>query len=303
MSPATTATTRQGKDRHPENPDCIERTHDRWRPTLRTLCDPRQHSLPQPHRDDATSFGALLEAAITAKLVGLLADRLLNETGTTRMSPPMREFLTSTLRGTQHRTREHRRHASQATSALAEHGIPVAVLNGLAYDAALYGSRGTRQLTDIDLLVPADTVNDAITVLTKLGYTRLERPGASCRLPTADAVAPTITVDLTTTLGHTTDPAAVRQALDQPVIDGHDMSSPLPVLSQHDALLHTLARTAARPRWRGLADALHLALAGAVVSRSGPRSTIPAAADAGWNLLRTHWPDLPATPRAEAADG
>lgn len=285
---------------HPENPDVVDATYERWRPTLRCLCDPRLATVlpvPDTDGDHPLPIGALWEITVAAKLVGLLADRLL--TGhSDELTGPMREFLTSTLRAARHRTRVHRHHAAAAAAALQGRGIPVAVLNGLAYDAALYDSRGTRHLTDIDLLVPSHTTSAANQVLLGLGYTRLERPGICYRLRTADLLAPTISIDVTSQLGHTSDPDTIHNALHRTTTDPHEPGQPLPVLTAADALQHTFGRVAARPRWRGLSDALRLVLATPEQSACQYEELL-APARAGWHLLHKHWPDLPTTRPAD----
>ncbi|MFC5204295.1 hypothetical protein [Streptomyces kaempferi] len=79
-----------------------------------------------------------------------------------------------------------------------------------------------------------------------------------------------MSVDITTSLGHTADPADIRAALARTeTVGGVDGGEALPVLSRADALLHALARLAPRPRWSGLADAARLALAAPDLSPRG----------------------------------
>lgn len=110
----------------------------------------------------------------------------------------------------------------------------------------------------------------ALDVLAELGFTEPGRGAHTRRRSTGDALTPTVSVDITTSLGHTADPADIRAALARTeTVGGVDGGEALPVLSRADALLHALARLAPRPRWSGLADAARLALAAPDLSPRG----------------------------------
>jgi hypothetical protein len=101
-----------------------------------------------------------------------------------------------------------------------------------------------------------------------------------------------VSIDITTGLGHTADPADVRAALARTEAAGDgDGGEALPVLARADALAHALARLAARPRWSGLADAARLALAAPDSSRETV-AAVPEPLRAGWAVLHSHLPDL-----------
>lgn len=256
---------------------------------LRWLCDPRPDIVLSGM--DLAPLGAVLEAAIDAKLVCLLADRLLGGHPDAGLSRPMRSVLGQIVRANTLHNRLHRGEAARIVRALAGRAVPVAVLNGLAYDTVLYPPGGLRQFTDIDLLVGADDLDTALDVLAELGFTEPGRGAHTRRRSTGDALTPTVSVDITSGLGHTAEPADVRAALARTEAEGGvGGGEVLPVLARVDALLHALARLAARPRWSGLADAARLALATPDLS---PRvgAPPPEAARAGWAVLRTHLPE------------
>ena len=58
----------------------------------------------------------------------------------------------------------------EAVAALADAGIAVMLLKGIAYAGTLYPDPALRPMSDVDLLVPADRYGDAIGVLGRLGY-------------------------------------------------------------------------------------------------------------------------------------
>lgn len=256
---------------------------------LRWLCDPRPGI--RPSTPASVPLGAVLEAAIDAKLVCLLAHRLLGGPADAGLSRPMRSVLGQIVRANALHNRLHRGEAVRIVRALTGWGVSVAVLNGLAYDSVLYPPGGLRQFTDIDLLVGAADQDMSLDVLAELGFTEAGRGAHTRRRSTGDALTPVISVDITSGLGHTTDPADVREALARTEAEsGIDGGTALPVLAQADALLHALARLTARPRWSGLADAARLALTAPDLS-PGAGAPLPESARAGWALLRTHLPE------------
>ncbi|MGW3165811.1 nucleotidyltransferase family protein [Streptomyces sp. NPDC001142] len=258
---------------------------------LRWLCDPRPDN--DTSAPASVPLGAMLEAAIDAKLVCLLAHRLLAGHPDAGLSRPMRSVLGQIVRANTLHNRLHRGEAARIVRALTGRGVPVAVLNGLAYGTVLYPPGGLRQFTDIDLLVGADGLDVALDVLAELGFTEPGRGAHTRRRSTGDPLTPTVSVDIATGLGHTADPADVQAALARTEGEAGcvDAGAALPVLAWADALAHTLARLAARPRWAGLADAARLALAAPDPS-PGAGAPLPEAARAGWTVLRTHLPKV-----------
>ncbi|MFI6287635.1 nucleotidyltransferase family protein [Streptomyces sp. NPDC051018] len=256
---------------------------------LRWLCDPRP--VAAPAELDSAALGAALQAAIDAKLVCLLADHLLHNRADADLSRAMCSVLGQIVRANALHNRLHYGEAVRIVEVLARRDVPVAVLNGLAY-TNLYPPGRLRQFTDIDLLVGAADLDTALDVLAELGFTDQGRGAHTRRRATGDALTPTVSVDITTSLGHTADPAGVRAALARTeTSDGPDAGEQLPVLARADALWHTLARLAARSRWSGLADAARLALADPALSRE-VGAEVPELVRAGWAVLHTHLPDL-----------
>lgn len=264
---------------------------------LRAACDPRDTTPDSPPLIDVHPLGMLLEYAITAKLTCLLADWL-NACGHTAHLPrPMQQFLNAQQRLNMHRWRLHHREAARVIAALDAHSIPAAAINGIAHASLLYNGRGTRQSSDVDILIPAETADTAVQILTSLGYTPTGRRPTARRLDLDDPVVPGLTLDLTSRLAHTSDPPAIVGALASrvPAPSHSHAPEPLPILARDDGLLHTLARVASQRRWPALADGLRYALDG-----TGRPATadvaIPSPAAAGWELLRSCWPELPTRP-------
>lgn len=273
---------------------------------LRALCwpsPPDQTHLPGwPIGDTGAGLGGLLERAILHKVLCLLADRLAT-TGLDRDLPlAISRFLSSTLRANQYKTSVYRAEIARIMVAFGEADLTAAALNGIAAESSLYGGRGARQFSDLDLLLAPADITVARTVLIDLGYSSSPKYTAFTR-HIDDILVPRITVDLTQAVHDAQGEDSVREVLSrrtwQP-IPGHDRS--LPILAAPDALLHCLARLertatlseAGAPRWSICADALRLVR----VCETLPThldSLVPTAA-AGWARLRRIWPELPPTP-------
>lgn len=261
---------------------------------LHALCDPAPDATTAAVRrmllaaDRQT--GAVLEAAIDSKMLCLLADRLARSGLDQRLSRGMRRFLASALRANRYKTGVYRKETARLTTSFHRDGVPVAVINGLAVETQLYHGRGTRQFSDIDLLVAPDAHAVAHRTLDDLGYRAPHRAPRSRRRVTDDGIVPEITVDLHSGLTHTSAPEEIATVLRRTV----DLSVPdgivVPVLADRDALPHALGRAIAKPSWPVYADALrYLHSAPDAV----PAGTLGAAALAGLVQLRTLWPYLP----------
>ncbi|MFI9630088.1 nucleotidyltransferase family protein [Streptomyces sp. NPDC052042] len=173
---------------------------------LRWLCDPRLAAASA--EPDSGALGAVLQTAIDAKLICLLADRLLHDRAAAVLSRAMQSVLGQIMRANALYNRLHHTEAVRIVHTLAGRGVPVAVLNGLVYDTGLYPPGGLRQFTDIDLLVGAADLDMALVLLVELGFIEQGR-----RPATGDALTPTVSVDITTIVGHTTDPADLLAVL------------------------------------------------------------------------------------------
>lgn len=68
------------------------------------------------------------------------------------------------------RAEQQRAIAAEAVVVLGRAGIPAALLKGASYAAWLYDDPGERPMTDIDVLVPLQAVDPAMTALAALGY-------------------------------------------------------------------------------------------------------------------------------------
>jgi len=60
--------------------------------------------------------------------------------------------------------------AAEITGILDKHGIKTVLLKGAALEATVYGSRGLRQMNDIDILVPENRCMEAWDIIHKHGY-------------------------------------------------------------------------------------------------------------------------------------
>ncbi len=237
----------------------------------------------------------------------LLADRLVT-TGLDRDLPrAISRFLAATLRANQDKTSIYRTEIAQIMVAVDQAGLTAAALNGIAAESSLYGGRGARQFSDLDVLLAPEHITVARTVLADLGYHSSSPEATTLTRHIDDILVPQITIDLTQPMHHVPGEDGVREVLGrrtwQP-LPGHDQ--PLPILAAPDALLHCLARLDRTtptppafdtPRWAICADALRLirACENLPTAHRDPAPLMPAAA-AGWARLRRIWPQLPPAP-------
>lgn len=234
-------------------------------------------------------LGEVLEHTVRTKTFCLLAAHL-HENPIPELDRTVTRFLDSTLRTNRYKTYACRAAAIADTAALGAAGVPAAVLGGLSVEHALYASTGARQFSDIDLLIAPDDADRAQAVLCDQGY----RPGQGAETwtrQTGDPIVPLIVLDVATALpssGTDDDVTELLARRAEITVAPHD--TPLPVLAPPDALNHTLARLAARPRWALAADAVRQSLA------TAPPAPHHVDVLAGWAVLRSHWPLLPAVP-------
>jgi len=258
------------------------------RALLTLLCRPRRRRIDRsqlaPLLPPRTGWGSLLHHAIEHKLVCVLAEALTHADLTEHVPARVMRHLHGVWRANQHKTHLYRAEAAKITHAC--RGIQFAACGGIAAESTLYGGSGTRQLSDIDLLVTGADLDRTRDLLTELGY----RAGARGTLirSTGDLVLPAVHVDVTSRLPgdpRVDDPAShhLMQALlsrraHQP-IPGHP--TPLPVLTPADAYpaallrLATPAKTATGHPLSLFADAAHL----------HPHTSTAPRAEAGWTHL------------------
>lgn len=240
-------------------------------------------------------LGAVLELAVRSKTICLLAAHV-HDNPVLELHRTATRFLDSVLRTNRHKTHVYRLTTLAITEVMRNAGVPAVVLGGMSVEHTLYGSTGARQVSDIDLLVAPEDTAPAEVALRDQGYQPGRRAGTWTRR-TEDPIAPLIVLDLTTTPLHSgagTVAAVLARHSDVTVPEDHRS---LPVLAPADALDRTLARLGtratlpdAKPRWALAADVIRHSRVAA------PRSPQHADVLAGWTVLRSHWPLLPATP-------
>lgn len=257
--------------------------------SVRALCWGTSDSHETIARAVVAELGAVLEQSVRSKTLCLLA-ACLHDHPIPELDRAVTRFLDSTLRTNRYKTYACRVAALADTAALRTAGVSVVVLGGLSVEHSLYASTGARQFSDIDLLIAPGDADRAHAVLRAQGYLPSRDNGAWTR-QTGDPIVPLIVVDLATTLprGGTDDDVPGLLARRAGIaVPPHD--HPLPVLAPSDAVNHTLARLAARPRWAFAADAIRQ------VRTTAPSAPHHADVLAGWSVLRSRWPLLPAAP-------
>ncbi len=271
----------------------------------------QQHAAIRPLlTEPALHWGTLLATAIEHKVLCLLADTLTTTGLVDEVPRAFRRFLTSVLRTSRHKTAVHRAQAAALTDAAARHHVAFAAVKGIALESQLYGGRGAREFSDLDVLVAPDQADAFRRALRLLGYqpgrydstthrVALDDPmSATYTRLHDDLVAPCTAVDIITDLPRPVPvlPDLVPSMLDrrrsQP-LPGHP-NIDLPVLAPLDHLTVVLLTArrkddSGRPVFlRTRADALRLAPASAQI---GPATQIPAAEgvrglDGLWDLCR-----------------
>ena len=112
----------------------------------------------------------LLAQAVRHHLLSALAAFLLDHELMERWPRATRTHLSYTYRWTRHRTRLLVAEAQRIAEVLGAAGIPFACTKGIVYQSLLYGSRGTRYLADIDLMVRPDSRGEVARALDRLGF-------------------------------------------------------------------------------------------------------------------------------------
>ncbi|GAB3066316.1 nucleotidyltransferase family protein [Micromonospora schwarzwaldensis] len=269
--------------------------HPRVYRLLRAACEPTGTATNVDARD-LPPFGEVLEHAITAKMLCLLTDWLDRHGHTVSLTRPMQQFLRGQRRLNTHRWRTHHREAARVITILAGCGVKAAAINGIAHATLLYRADGSRQSSDVDILIPAEAADVAVNALTNCGYYATGRRPTALHRDFDDPLIPGLTLDLSARLAHTGDPAHIASVLNRrtPAPQHYAHLEPLPILSHDDGFLHTLARVAAQRRWPALADALRYSAHSP--TPPPPVAVVPDAALTGWHLLRSCWPQLPERP-------
>jgi hypothetical protein len=261
---------------------------------LRAACEPAHRELGVlPGPGDIHPLGEVLEYVINAKMTCLFADWLSRHDHTRGLPRPMQQFLRGQLRLNAYRSKKHRQEAAAVIAALHSHDVPAAAINGIAHAALLYPGAGVRQSSDVDLLIPASAAATAAEVLTRHGYYSTGRSHTALHRDFDDPLVPGLTLDLTTRLAHTSDDTRIQAILDRrtPAPGSGEPHEALPILHRDDGFRHTLARVASQRRWPALADALRYALDG--TGQLQPATGLEDPARAGWDLVRSCWPQLP----------
>jgi hypothetical protein len=272
-------------------PDTTERP--RVYRLLRAASEPAHQELGEiPGLDDIPPLGEVLEYVINAKMTCLFADWLSRHGHTQRFPRPMQQFLRGQLRLNAYRSHKHHQEAAAIITALHDHDVAAAAINGIAHAALLYPGAGVRQSSDVDILIPASAAATAADLLTRRGYYSTGRSSTTLHRDFDDPIVPGLTLDLTTRLAHAGDETTIQTILDRrvPAPGGGEPQAPLPILHRDDGFRHTLARVASQRRWPALVDALRYALDG---TRPQPATALDEASQACWNLVRSCWPALP----------
>ncbi|SFQ20378.1 nucleotidyltransferase family protein [Amycolatopsis rubida] len=240
-------------------------------------------------------LGAVLGQSVRSKTLCLLA-AYLHDHPVAELDRTVTRFLDSTLRTNRYKTYTCRVAALADTAKLRTAGVAAVVLGGLSVEHSLYASTGARQFSDIDLLIAPGDAERTYAVLRSQGYQPSRDSGTWTR-PTGDPIVPLIVVDLATTLPRSGTEDDVPDLLARRTsvkVPPHD--HPLPVLAPSDAVNHTLARLATQPGWALAADAIRQ------LRTTSPPAPHHADVLAGWSVLRSHWPLLPAHPARCAID-
>lgn len=306
---------------------------------LEAICVPAspeqvRELLPPLLIDPAFRWGELLERAIEHKVLSLLADTVKAADLTRYLPPRLWRFMDHALRCNQYKNAIYRTEASRMAAAAQAAGVAFTAVKGIAVESTLYGGRGGRQFSDIDLLICPDGRSACAELLAGLGY-QPGHPDASrrtvvplpARKPTAttytrlldDIIVPSVSVDLTVRLptDGPGDAMPMRHLLagrKHQQIPGHPEVA-LPVLENADHLLFMLltlqgywSRSDQAPRLSLYADALRL-IAAVPSARRGELAELVAALGlersvaAALARLQQAFPHAPLGSEAHVAEG
>ncbi|CAO5174572.1 Nucleotidyltransferase family protein [Frankia sp. AiPs1] len=251
----------------------------------------QHHATIRPLLTEPTlHWGTLLATAIEHKVLCLLADTLTTTGLADDIPRAFRRFLASVLRTSRHKTTIHRAQAAALTDAATRQQLAFAAVKGIALEFQLYGGRGAREFSDLDVLVAPDHADAFRRALRLLGYQpghydptthRVALDEPTCATYTRlhdDLVTPCTAVDIITDLPQpaAVPPDLVASMLDrrraQPLPDHPQVD--LPVLDPLDHLTVVLLTArrkahAGRPiSLRARADALRLTSANPRTARA-----------------------------------
>ncbi len=120
--------------------------------------------------DPAFRWGALLEIALRNKLQGLLAHMLLEESYREVVPDRLKSWLFDMRALNRQRIRLYADEAAAVARRLEAEGVPAALRKGLLFEHLLYGGRGLRVFSDMDLLVFPEDRGRAARALAEFGY-------------------------------------------------------------------------------------------------------------------------------------
>jgi len=119
--------------------------------------------------DDAQRLGELLDAADALRLRGVVLARLVREPRLA-LSPDTRRAIDAALHAERRRVAAQDMERERVLALLRRAGVPAVLLKGSALRLVAYHDPAERPAGDIDLLVPADLIEDALAALAAGGY-------------------------------------------------------------------------------------------------------------------------------------
>ncbi|MFI6730675.1 nucleotidyltransferase family protein [Streptomyces atratus] len=115
-------------------------------------------------------WGELVHLAVEQKVSCLVTDAL-DSTGLLRLAPTrLARFPQRARRSNQHTMEIHRHHAGRLAATALEAGLAIAACKGIAVENVLYGGRGAREFSGLDLFVAPEDLGALELILTGLGY-------------------------------------------------------------------------------------------------------------------------------------
>ncbi|AUS80895.1 hypothetical protein C1701_23990 [Actinoalloteichus sp. AHMU CJ021] len=114
--------------------------------------------------------GELVEQAMRHRLLPVLADSLRDEEVADLVHPSLRSELVGALMASRRRNATLARVAGSVCRLLGEAGVPVAVTKGAALEPTVYGGRGCRRMSDVDLMIHPRHREVVSRIMTEAGY-------------------------------------------------------------------------------------------------------------------------------------
>src|SRR5712691_11137092 len=132
--------------------------------------DPERQMVRDLLLTDTLDWGELLEQALRHHMVPMLAHYIISAGLRFDVPTSIYQHLESALEWNRWQIEVFRREAVRVAQGLAGRGIHFVVTKGMTFESTLYGSLGTRHMTDIDFMIAPRDREAVLSVMHELGF-------------------------------------------------------------------------------------------------------------------------------------